>query len=82
MHSAGIFDGAGPGDSGPCPICGEEMAEKEYESSPCLGPRPRPVHKVKGRYWHMANEHQIWEHYKQRRDLYVEVPRQDTNLSD
>lgn len=82
MESIGVFDGAGPGDSGPCPICGEEMKEKVYTSTPCLGPFPRPVHQVSGRYWHMVHEHRIWEHYKQRRDLYFEVPVEDTNLPD
>lgn len=50
----------GPGDSGPCPRCGEEMAEKEYDSN-SLG---LPQHKVSGRYWHMRHEHGILEHYR------------------
>lgn len=53
--------GVGPGDGGPCPICGKEMAEKEYDGDSFF---PTLNHKVKGRYWHMVNEHQIWEHYK------------------
>lgn len=53
---------AGPGDSGSCPICGEEMAEKEYVNVRLGG----DFSMVRGRYWHMVNEHQIWEHYRQR----------------
>jgi len=48
-----------PGDGGPCPICGEDMAAKEYEEeSFFLG-----LHKVAGRYWHMRFEHGIMEDY-------------------
>jgi hypothetical protein len=50
----------GPGDGGPCPICGEEMAEKVYEERLGLSDGSTGC---SGRYWHMKNEHGIMEDY-------------------
>ena len=47
------------GDGGPCPICGEDMAEKVYEETLADG----TVVSCEGRYWHMKNEHGIMEDY-------------------
>ena len=49
----------GPGDGGPCPICGEDMAKKVYEETFLDGIRP-----CSGRYWHMKNEHGVMEDYR------------------
>jgi|tagenome__1003787_1003787.scaffolds.fasta_scaffold20984673_4 hypothetical protein len=57
---------AGPGDDGPCPICGEDMAEKVYEERLPTVLEKRvllEVHKCRGRYWHMKNEHATMEDY-------------------
>lgn len=51
---------AGPGDSGPCPHCGKEMKEQIYiEEIVGIGTK-----ELSGRYWHMKNEHGIFEHYR------------------
>lgn len=54
-----------PGDSGPCPICGEEMAEKSYKVE-LLG--IDELQEVRGRYWHMSEEHGILEQYDANRE--------------
>jgi hypothetical protein len=55
---SGALGPAGPGDSGPCPICGQDMAEKVYEERLLDGITP-----CRGRYWHMVHEHGILEDY-------------------
>lgn len=62
-HPSVERDGHGPGDSGPCPICKEEMTAKEYYN-PVSDIFPVPT-TSKGRYWHMRHEHGILEHYRQ-----------------
>ena len=57
---SGSLRRASPGDGGPCPICGEDMAEKIYEEP--LGIRDG-IAVCSGRYWHMKNEHGIMEDY-------------------
>lgn len=62
-----MTESAGPGDGGPCPICGEDMGAKEYEATTIFTNRftgKSSPSKVSGRYWHMKNEHMILEHYK------------------
>ena len=57
---------AGPGDGGPCPIFGREMAEKVYEERLPTFSGKRVVFRVSqcsGRYWHMRHEHAIMEDY-------------------
>ena len=51
----------GPGDSGPCPRCGAEMKEKQYNVN-TISPEVANV-KASGRYWHMRYEHGILEDY-------------------
>jgi hypothetical protein len=57
---------AGPGDRGPCPICGEDMAGKVYkERLPTVAANKLvlEVSRSRGRYWHMKNAHGIMEDY-------------------
>lgn len=57
---------AGPGDGGPCPICGEDMAETVYEERQPMFLEGRLVVEVnhcRGRYWHMRHAHRIMEDY-------------------
>jgi hypothetical protein len=56
-----VREGCGPGDSGPCPICGEDMRGKTYTESSSIFPVPQSH---TGRYWHMKYEHGIYEHYQ------------------
>jgi len=58
LGGAGDFEPVGPGDGGPCPICGEDMAAKVYREELATG-----LTECSGRYWHMKNEHGIMEDY-------------------
>ena len=54
---------ARPGDGGPCPICGEDMAAKEYPNESIIKKLRELRPTVRGRYWHMRNEHGTLESY-------------------
>jgi hypothetical protein len=49
----------GPGDTGPCPLCGKDMGEEEYSQRLLNG----TIVMCSGRYWHMRHEHGILEDY-------------------
>ena len=56
----------GPGDGGPCPICGQDMAATVYEERLPTVSEDRLVFEVSrcsGRYWHMKNAHATMEDY-------------------
>ena len=55
---SGDLEPAGPGEGGPCPICGDDMAERVY-----LEELPDGITECRGRYWHMSHEHGILEDY-------------------
>lgn len=52
----------GPGDGGPCEICGEDMRAKEYPLE-VIGLLPDGRTTTSGRYWHMKYEHGRMEDY-------------------
>lgn len=57
---------AGPGDGGPCPICGADMAATVYEERlPTVSENKLviEVSNCSGRYWHMKNAHATMEDY-------------------
>ena len=49
----------GPGDGGRCPICREDMAAKVSEEMTIFC----EIARCRGRYRHMADEHEILEDY-------------------